>query len=143
MQWGKAITIDGLHVLNFSPSLAFCREHTSEVYNFIITNNLCELCDSLHCCQYHCCAENTLNMFEKMGFRQLCFGRDFSEQFSLCIDRLDEHSYSQCPINSILPDIKNIPSETICWDYTKALYWVLMLFNSCLTSAQYLDSFRH
>lgn len=52
-------------------------------------------------------------MFEKMGFRQLCFGRDFSEQFSLCIDRLDEHSYSQCPINSILPDIKDIPSETI------------------------------
>lgn len=41
-------------------------------------------------------------MFEKMGFRQLCFGRDFSEQF-----------YSQCPINSILPDIKDIPSETI------------------------------
>lgn len=97
----------------FSPSLAFCREHTSEVYNFIITNNLCELCDSLHCCQFHCCAENTLNMFEKMGFRQLCFGRDFSEQFSLCIDRLDEHSYSQCPINSILPDIKDIPSKTI------------------------------
>lgn len=40
-------------------------------------------------------------MFVKMGFRQLCFGRDFSEQF-----------YSQCPINSILPDIKDIPSET-------------------------------
>lgn len=68
----------------------------------IITNNLCELCDSLHCCRCHCCAENTLNMFVKMGFRQLCFGRDFSEQF-----------YSQCPINSILPDIKDIPSETI------------------------------
>lgn len=45
---GRAITTDGLRVLNFSPSL--CREHPSKVYNFINANDIGELCDSLHCC---------------------------------------------------------------------------------------------
>lgn len=43
------------------------------------------------------------------------FELDCSEQFSLYIDRLDEHSYSnsQCPEDSVLPEIKDILHETL------------------------------
>lgn len=113
---GRAITTDGLRVLNFSPSL--CREHASKVYNFISANDIGELCDSLHCCQSHCCAERTVNVFENddswnYEWDSDSFELDYSEQFPLYIDRLDEHSYSQCPEDSILPEIKDILHETL------------------------------
>lgn len=41
------------------------------------------------------------------------FELDYSEQFSLYIDRLDEHSYSQCPKDWVLPKIKDILHETL------------------------------
>lgn len=43
------------------------------------------------------------------------FELDYSEQFSLYIDRLDKHSYSnsQCPEDSVLPEIKDILHETL------------------------------
>lgn len=115
---GRAITTDGLRVLNFSPSL--CREHPSKVYNFINANDIGELCDSLHCCQSHSCAEKTVNVFEEDDSRNYewdsdSFELDYLEQFTLYIDILDEHSYSnsQCPEDSVSPEIKDILHETL------------------------------
>lgn len=75
----------------------------------------------------HCIVANlilvpkkTVNEFEEDDSRNYewdsdSFELDYSEQFSLYIDRLDEHSYSnsQCPEDSVLPEIKDILHETL------------------------------
>lgn len=73
----------------------------------------------MHCCQSHCRAEETVNVFKKNSWYYEwdsdSFELDYSEQFSLYIDRLDEHSYSnsQCPEDSVIPEIKDIHHETL------------------------------
>lgn len=86
----RAITTNGLRVLNFSPPL--CKEYSSKVHISVSANDIGNLCDSLHCCQSHCCAERTV-LFEKDDSVRYEWDSDsffklkYAEKFSL--DRLD------------------------------------------------------
>lgn len=110
------MTTDGLRVLNFSPFL--CREHPSKVYKFTSTHGIGELCDSLHCCQSHVCTAAIMDVFKEADFGSNEWDSDsleldYAEKFSLYVDRLDEHSYSRSPEDSISPEIKDILHQAL------------------------------